>query len=412
MEIYLVGGAVRDKLLNLDSKDKDWVVVGSSSSEMISDGFSQVGIDFPVFLHPKTHDEYALARTERKKGKGYTGFECDTSTTVSLEEDLIRRDLTINAMAQDEDGKLIDPYHGQHDLEHKVLRHVSPAFIEDPLRVLRVARFAARFHHLGFSIAPETLKLMKTITEAGELDHLVSERVCQETTRALEEQSPDVYFSVLRETGALKILFPEIDALFGIPQPKKYHPEIDCGIHSLMVLQQAARLSQDPAIRFASLIHDLGKAITDPEKWPHHYGHEKLGLKPIKALCKRVRIPNSYKDLSLLVSEYHTHIHKALELKPQTILKVLKQCDAFRRPERFNDILICAKADSRGRTGYENIDYPQADFFRKLFSASKDVDIKDLVAKGFNGKKLGEKIDLERIAAIKNTPKPIIDSLV
>ena len=386
MQIFLVGGAVRDKLLKLDSKDKDWVVVGSSPSEMISKGFSQVGIDFPVFLHPNTHEEYALARTERKKGQGYTGFVCDTSESVSLEEDLIRRDLTINAIAQADDGSLIDPYKGQQDLEQRILRHVSPAFIEDPLRVLRVARFAARFHHLGFSIAPETLELMKTITKAGELDHLVSERVCQETTRALGEKSPDIYFSVLRETGALKVLFPELDALFGIPQPEKYHPEIDCGIHSLMVLQQATRLSKDPSIRFASLVHDLGKALTDKEKWPHHYGHERLGLKPIKALCKRIRIPNNYKDLSLLVSEFHTHIHKALELKPQTALKVLKQCDAFRRPERFHDILTCAKADSRGRTGFENIDYPQADYFRELLKNTQTIQIKHLLDKGYKGK--------------------------
>mgnify|MGYP003627201467 CR=1 FL=1 len=411
MQIFLVGGAVRDKLLKLDYKDKDWVVVGSSPNEMLSKGFSQVGIDFPVFLHPKTHEEYALARTERKQGQGYTGFVCDTSESVSLEEDLIRRDLTINAMAQSKEGKLVDPYNGQQDLEKKILRHVSPAFIEDPLRVLRVARFASRFHHLGFTIAPETITLMKSMTETGELNHLVSERVCQETIRALAEPSPEIYFNVLRETGALKVLFPELDALFGIPQPEKYHPEIDCGIHSIMVLQQAATLSQAPAVRFASLIHDLGKALTDQDKWPHHYGHEKLGLKPIKALCKRLRIPNNYKDLSLLVSEYHTHIHKALELKPQTLLKVLKQCDAFRRPDRFNDILICAKADSKGRTGYENITYPQADFFRDILIATQSVTVKTLVTQGFKGKELGEKIDLARLEAIKNTPKPVIETI-
>lgn len=407
MQVFLVGGAVRDSLLNLDSKDKDWVVIGSSPDEMLSKGFSQVGIDFPVFLHPKSHEEYALARTERKKGMGYTGFVCDSSKSVTLEEDLARRDLTINAMAQSDDGTLIDPFHGQRDLEQRLLRHVSPAFIEDPLRVLRVARFAARFHHLGFEVAPDTLSLMQTITEAGELDHLVAERVCQETTRALEENSPDVYFKVLRKVGALKVLFPEIDALFGIPQPEKYHPEVDCGIHSLMVLQQAAKLSSDTTIRFASLVHDLGKALTDKDKWPHHYGHEKLGLKAIKTLCKRIRIPNHLKDLSLLVSEYHTHIHKALELKPQTILKVLKQCDAFRRPERFDDILTCAKADSRGRTGFENIEYPQADFFRNTLLAAQSVNVKELVLLGYKGKELGEKIDLARINAIKEVAKPL-----
>lgn len=406
MQVYLVGGAVRDALLKLKSKDKDWVVVGSSPKEMLSRGYSQVGLDFPVFLHPNTHEEYALARTERKKGKGYTGFICDSSETVTLEEDLIRRDLTINAMALAEDGTLIDPHGGQKDLKQKVLRHVSPAFVEDPLRVLRVARFAARFHHLGFTVAPETMELMTHITLMGELNDLVSERVCQETTRALKESSPQTYFDILQKVGALKVLFPEIDALFGIPQPEQYHPEIDCGIHTLMVLEQAAKLSPKPEIRFAALVHDLGKALTPPENWPHHYGHEKLGLKAIKSLCKRIRFPNTYKELGLLVSEYHTHVHKALELKPVTALKVLKQCDAFRRPERFEAILTCAKADSRGRTGYEDITYPQADYFSNLLKVTQEVQAKAFVKLGFKGKDLGEKIDLARVEAIKTIPKP------
>lgn len=406
MQAYLVGGAVRDNLLKLPSKDKDWVIVGATPDEMLEKGFTQVGQDFPVFLHPDSHEEFALARTERKQGKGYTGFVCDSSASVSLEEDLIRRDLTINAMAQAEDGSLIDPYGGQNDLKNKILRHVSPAFVEDPLRVLRVARFAARFQTLGFKIAPETLQLMSTISANGELDHLVAERVCQETTRALSEASPQAYFEVLRNVGALKVLFPEVDALFGIPQPEKHHPEIDCGIHTLMVLEQASKLSKDPAVRFASLTHDLGKALTPAENWPHHYGHEKLGLKAIKTLCKRTRMPNSFRELSLLVSEYHTHIHKALELKPATALKVLKQCDAYRKPERFEAILICAKADSRGRTGFEEVPYLQANYFSELLKVTRTIQAKKFLDEGFQGKELGEKIDQARLDAIKTVEKP------
>jgi len=405
MQIFLVGGAVRDQLLQLPIKDRDWVVVGSSPNEMLKKGFTQVGQDFPVFLHPRTQEEYALARKERKMGSGYTGFVCDSSERVTLEEDLLRRDLTINAMAQTEDGQLIDPYGGQSDIQLKILRHVSSAFVEDPLRVLRVARFAARFHHLGFTVAQETLDLMTDITLSGELDHLVAERICQETLRALSEKSPSTYFEVLRQVGALKVLFPEIDALFGIPQPEKYHPEIDCGIHTMMVLEQAARLSEDVAIRFASLMHDLGKACTDEKLWPHHYGHEKLGLKPIKQLCARIRIPNAFKELSLLVSEYHTHIHKALELKAETVLKVLKNCDAFRRPDRFEAILVCAKADSRGRTGYEEVDYPQQAYFKKALELAQTIQAQPLVKQGYKGKALGEKIDQDRIQVIAQLKK-------
>jgi tRNA nucleotidyltransferase (CCA-adding enzyme) len=400
MQIFLVGGAVRDKLLGLPIKDRDWVVVGASPEDMLKQGFSQVGQDFPVFLHPHTHEEYALARKERKHGSGYTGFVCDTDKSVTLEEDLLRRDLTINAMAQTEDGQLIDPYGGQQDMHDRVLRHVSPAFSEDPLRVLRVARFAARFYPLGFSIAPETLSLMSAISRSGELAHLVAERICQETLRALGEDSPAIYFSILREVGALAVLFPEIDALFGIPQPPKYHPEIDCGIHSLMVLEQAARLTQDTTVRFAALVHDLGKALTESANWPHHYGHERLGLKPIRQLCERLRIPNAMKELALLASEYHTHIHKALELKPHTVLKVLKSCDAFRRPDRFQALLTCATADSRGRTGYEEIDYPQADYFRQALELTQSIQAKSLINEGYKGKALGEQIDKQRVRLI------------
>ena len=405
MQVFLVGGAVRDQLLQLPVKDRDWLVVGSSPTEMLSKGFSQVGQDFPVFLHPDSHEEYALARKERKLGSGYTGFVCDSSEKVTLEEDLQRRDLTINAIAQTEHGQLIDPYGGQTDIQQKILRHVSSAFTEDPLRVLRVARFAARFHHLGFTIAQETLDLMRDMSQSGELDHLVAERICQETLRALSEKSPGIYFDVLRKVGALKILFPEIDALFGIPQPEKYHPEIDCGIHTLMVLEQAAKLSDDVAIRFASVMHDLGKACTDQNQWPHHYGHEKLGLKPIKQLCERLRIPNALKELSLLLSEYHTHIHKALELKAQTVLKVLKNCDAFRRPDRFEALLLCAKADARGRTGYEDIAYPQEAFFKQALQCAQAIQAGPLVKQGYKGKALGEKIDQDRIQVIAQLKK-------
>lgn len=401
MKTYLVGGAVRDSLLGLNSKDKDWVVVGSDPEEMLQNGFTQVGQDFPVFLHPKTHEEYALARTERKSGHGYQGFSFDTSKSVSLEEDLIRRDLSINAMAIAEDGTLIDPYGGQQDLEKKILRHVSPAFTEDPLRILRVARFYARFHHLGFSIAPETLAFMKEMVKEGEANHLVAERVWQETERALGENSPWVYFSTLREVGCLQIVFPEIDKLFGIPQPEKYHPEVDCGIHALMSLEQASLLSQSKLVRFASLVHDLGKACTIPEQWPKHHGHERLGIKPIKDLCSRNRIPNDYRDLACLTSEFHTHIHKAFELRSETVLKTLKRCDAFRRPERFKDILLCSKADSRGRTGFETVEYRQADFFNQVLEALNQIHTKDIVASGFRGKEIGEQLDRLRIEEIK-----------
>lgn len=406
MQVFLVGGAVRDKLLNLPCKDKDWVVIGSTPKEMISEGFIQVGQDFPVFLHPETKEEFALARTERKQGKGYTGFACEASPNISLEEDLIRRDLTINAMAEDHQGKLIDPYGGKNDLDARLLRHVSSAFMEDPLRVLRVARFAARFKHLGFHIASETLDLMRQMTQLSELDHLTAERVCQETTRALGEKSPHTYFEVLRSVGALKILFPEIDRLFGVPQPEKYHPEIDCGIHTLMVLEQASKLSDDSCVRFAALTHDLGKALSDPKKWPHHYGHETAGLKPIIALCDRLRFPNQFKELALLACEFHTHIHRALELRAETALKVLKQCDAFRRPERFENILLCAIADSRGRTGYEDIDYPQADYFRTILKSTQAIQAKQFLEFGYKGKELGEKIDQARVDMIKVLVKP------
>ena len=402
MKKYLVGGAVRDQLLNIPIKDHDWLVVGSTPEEMKSLGYMQVGSDFPVFLHPDSKEEYALARTERKSGHGYQGFTFDTSKSVSLEEDLLRRDLTINAMVIDEEGKLIDPYGGQKDLESKILRHVSEAFTEDPLRVLRVARFAARFAHLGFKIAPETLSLMTEISDLGELDHLTPERVWQETERALSERSPWVYFDTLKQTNCLSILFPELDALFGVPQPEKYHPEIDTGVHSLLSLERACEMSTSTTVRFSALLHDLGKALTPQDKWPSHYGHEKLGLKPIKKLSQRSKVPNQFKELALLTSEFHTHIHRAFELRSDTILKVLKACDAFRKPERFKEMLICCKADARGRSGFESIEYEQADFISNIFDELSQITTKKIVQQGFKGKEIGEQLDIVRIKAISD----------
>lgn len=401
MKTYLVGGAVRDQLLNIASKDQDWVVVGASPTEMLALGFSQVGADFPVFLHPKTQQEYALARTERKSGKGYQGFEVQFSKDVTLEEDLIRRDLTINAMAQAEDGSIIDPYKGQQDLANKVLRHVSEAFSEDPLRVLRVARFAARFAHLGFTIAAETLALMQKITDSGELNHLTPERVWVETQRALTEQSPWVYFETLKSCGALAVCFGELDALFGIPQPEKHHPEIDCGIHSLLSLKQACLLSKNTEVRFAALMHDLGKACTPPEKWPQHIAHETLGLKPIKELCNRLKVPNDHRELTLKACEFHTHIHRAFELKPATIWKVFRKTDALRKADRFAQLLQVCMADAQGRTGFETTSYAQAIYMEKMLSAAISIDTAALVATGLSGAQLGQAIESTRIEAIE-----------
>ncbi len=389
MKIYLVGGAVRDQLLGLPVKDRDWVVVGATPSQMLNDGFQQVGADFPVFLHPKTKEEYALARTERKKGNGYQGFECHASPDVTLEEDLKRRDLTINAMASDE-STIIDPYNGQGDLNKKILRHVSNAFSEDPLRILRVARFAARFNHLGFSIAEETINLMTQIVRSGEASHLVAERVWQETARALGEQSPWVYFETLKACDALQVLFPELDTLFGVPQPELHHPEIDTGVHSMMSLKAACELSDSIAVRFAALIHDLGKALTPASEWPKHHGHEKKGLAPIKALCSRIKAPNEVRTLSLLAAEFHTHVHRAFDLKAATLLKVIKSSDAFRNNERFKQLLLVCEADAKGRTGFESTEYLQRQYFLDAFDAAKAVDVSTLIDQGFSGKELGQ----------------------
>lgn len=405
MQIYLVGGAVRDQLLNIPVYDKDWVVVGSSPEEMLSQGYTAVGKDFPVFLHPKTKQEHALARTERKSGSGYTGFECHYAPDVTLEEDLIRRDLTINAMARDEQGNIIDPYGGQRDLEDRVLRHVSDAFIEDPLRVLRLARFAAKLNHLGFTIANETMALMTQLAGSGELEHLTAERVWQEWHKSLSTQNPDVFLSVLRDCGALKVVLPELDCLFGVPQPEKWHPEIDTGIHTLMVANQAARLSLSLPVRFASQVHDLGKGVTPQSEWPSHKMHCHTGVKIIKKLCERVRVPNEYKELALLVCEQHSNVHRAAELKPSTKLKILNKLDVWRKPERLEEVLICCQADHAGRLGCEGNPYPQKDIFEEAFKAALSIEVKDIITDGFQGKAIRDELEKRRIEAIASLSK-------
>ncbi|PMM04115.1 multifunctional CCA tRNA nucleotidyl transferase/2'3'-cyclic phosphodiesterase/2'nucleotidase/phosphatase [Vibrio kanaloae] len=409
LQRYLVGGAVRDKLLNIDSYDRDWVVVGSTPQEMKNLGFSAVGKDFPVFLHPKTKEEHALARTERKSGSGYTGFECYFAPDVSLEEDLMRRDLTINAIAQDDKGQLYDPYHGQQDLSNRILRHVSDAFVEDPLRVLRVARFAAKLHHLNFTVAPETMVMMSEIVQSGELAHLTAERVWQEWHKSLSTPHPEVFLSVLRECGALAVVLPEIDALFGVPQPEKWHPEIDTGIHTLMVAQQAALLSPSLPVRFAAQVHDLGKGITPESEWPSHKMHCHTGLKIIKKLCDRVRVPNEFRDLALLVCDQHSNIHRAGELKPTTFLKVLNKFDVWRKPERLNDILLCCQADHAGRKGLETQPYPQKARFEAAYQAALQVEVKAIIADGFQGKDIREEQEKRRATAIENALSELAD---
>jgi tRNA nucleotidyltransferase (CCA-adding enzyme) len=403
MKFYLVGGAVRDKLLNLPVIDQDWVVIGGTPEALIAKGFKQVGADFPVFLHPQSKEEYALARQERKSGAGYKGFDCIFSPDVTLEEDLSRRDLTINAMAQDEAGNIIDPYNGQQDLANKRLRHVSAAFVEDPLRVLRVARFAARFHHLGFTIAPKTLSLMAKIVRAGELNNLVAERIWQETARALGERSPEIYFSALHECGALKIIFPELAKLSGVPQPAAYHPEIDTWVHSLMVLQVATQLSDDIDVRFAALIHDLGKGLTPKKDWPRHIAHETKGLIPIENLCDRIKTPRDTKELALLACEFHTHVHQVARLKNQTLLKFFNRADGQRKPERFLKLLLVCEADARGRTGFTETPYPQRHYLTQVLQVLRALDTKSLVAQGFQGAKLGEEIQKKRLSLIAET---------
>ncbi|KQT68529.1 MULTISPECIES: multifunctional CCA addition/repair protein [unclassified Pseudomonas] len=401
MQVYKVGGAVRDRLLGLPVTDIDRVVVGATTEEMLAKGYRPVGADFPVFLHPKTGEEYALARTERKSGRGYGGFTFYASPEVTLEEDLIRRDLTINAMAEDDQLNLTDPYHGQRDLEARILRHVSPAFAEDPLRVLRVARFAARYAGLGFTVADETMDLMRQLSESGELQALTAERSWKEISRALMEDHPQVFIQVLRDCGALKELMPEVDALFGVPQPETHHPEIDTGLHTLSVLEQSALHKQPLTVRWACLLHDLGKGLTPEEEWPRHIAHEHTGLKLIKAVNERFKVPKDFQELALLAGQYHTHGHRALELKASTLLELLQSFDIYRRPQRFEEFIAACEMDARGRKGLEQRSYPQADYLRGAAKAARAVAVQPLLEKGFKGPELGEALKRERLKALK-----------
>jgi tRNA nucleotidyltransferase (CCA-adding enzyme) len=400
MQVYLVGGAVRDRLLGRPVHERDWVVVGATPAQLEQLGYTPVGREFPVFLHPQTHEEYALARLERKTGPGYRGFTTQFSPEVTLEEDLTRRDLTVNAMAQAQDGQIIDPHGGQADLAARLLRHVSDAFIEDPVRILRVARFAARYADLGFRVADETLALMRRMTEAGEVAALVPERVWQETERALAESQPQVYFEVLRACGALAVIFPEVDALYGVPQPPRWHPEIDTGLHVMLALRYAAGHGAPGTVRFAALTHDLGKARTPRDRWPSHHGHEELGVPLIETLCTRLKVPNAQRELAILTARHHTLVHRAQELTPATVLKLFETCDAFRRPERFGELLLACEADARGRTGLEDKPYPQMAYLEGMLKAAAAVTLTADDRAGLAGPAIGEQIRSRRLAAI------------
>ncbi|WP_114327482.1 multifunctional CCA addition/repair protein [Candidatus Colwellia aromaticivorans] len=422
LDIYLVGGAVRDKLLNRAVKDNDYLVVGATVEQMLLLGFKQVGKDFPVFLHPKTKQEYALARTERKQGQGYTGFDCYAAPDVTIEQDLLRRDLTVNAMAMSKNGTIIDPYHGKKDLENRILRHVSNAFIEDPLRVLRVARFAARYHNDGFTIAAETLILMTQISNSGELATLSAERVWQEMQRALSEdddegsaggeaeetaneQHPEIFFQVLHQCQALKALWPELDILWGVPNPAQWHPEICSGDHTMMVLQQAVLLTANHknkiAIRFAALCHDLGKGLTMSDQWPSHRGHEKSGLPLVEKISEQLKVPTYCKQLALKVCEHHLHCHKAFQLKSSTLLRIFNQLDVWRKPQDFDDFLIACKSDFLGRLGFENKPYPQEQYLKDAAQAATKVNAKAFVEQGLKGIAIKEAMEKARLHAIK-----------
>ena len=402
MKTYLVGGAVRDALLGRDVVDRDFVVVGSTPDEMRARGFRSVGKDFPVFIHPDSGEEYALARTERKSGRGYHGFEFQASPDVTLEEDLARRDLTINAIARDEDGALVDPYGGVRDLEAKVLRHVSPSFVEDPLRVLRVARFAARFAPLGFGIADETRALMKRIVDDGELEHLVAERVWQETQRALGEPAPGVYLRVLRECGALRVLFPEVDALYGVPQRAEYHPEVDTGTHLELVMDMAAQVAPgDALVAYCAFLHDLGKGITPDDVLPQHLGHEHGGVPLVKAVNERYKVPYEYGACAVLTCKLHLIAHQALTLRPRTIVRLFERLDAFRKPDRLRVFLLACEADKRGRLGLSDRAYPQAVFLWRCFEATRAVTAQPFVEQGLVGPQIGEAMTRQRIYAVK-----------
>ena len=400
MKTWLVGGAVRDRLLGVESTERDWVVTGSTPEEMQRQGFRAVGRDFPVFLHPETGEEYALARTERKSGPGYHGFVFNASPEVTLEEDLRRRDLTVNAMALDADGHIIDPWGGQADLQNRLLRHVSPAFVEDPLRVLRVARFAARFHCLGFRVAEETMALMAELAASGELEVLTPERVWQETATGLMEADPQRYFQVLEDCGALAVLFPELAALRGVPQPEQHHPEVDTLEHQYLALKVAARRNYPEVTRFALLVHDLGKGQTPAEHWPAHHGHEERGAEQAEALAERIRAPREHRLLGILAARWHTHAHRALELRPGTLWKLLRALDCLRRPERLERFLEVCEADARGRAGREEQPWPQGELIRGAAAAAREIDIAPLREQGLEGAALGEAIEQARIRAL------------
>ncbi|MDX2417339.1 MAG: multifunctional CCA addition/repair protein [Xanthomonadales bacterium] len=400
---FLVGGAVRDALLGLKAKERDWVVVGSTPGEMLENGFKQVGASFPVFLHPKSGEEYALARTEKKQGHGYHGFSVDFHPGVTLEEDLQRRDLTINAIARDDDGSLVDPYGGQRDLEQRILRHVSGAFVEDPLRVLRVARFAARFSRFGFRVHESTLALMWEITQSGELLHLAAERIWREIELAMQTEKPSVFVRVLRECGALEALLPEVNRLFGVPQPEKYHPEIDTGIHLLMALDAAQNLSKGAAnVVFAVLLHDLGKGITPQQELPSHRGHETTGVPLVDAVCSRLKVPNAVHDLSRKVCLLHLRCHRILEARPLSALRLLEKLDAFRQPGLLPDFIAACEADYRGRKGLQDRPYPQGDYLQQVYQAAAGIRARDLDLKGVSGPKVGERLRQARLEAITN----------
>jgi tRNA nucleotidyltransferase (CCA-adding enzyme) len=398
VKVYAVGGSVRDQLLGLEIRDQDYVVVGSTPEEMQRLGFKPVGRDFPVFLHPVTHEQYALARTERKSGHGYRGFTVYASPDVSLEQDLERRDITINAIARDQSGDIIDPFNGRADLGNGILRHVSPAFAEDPVRVLRVARFAARF---SFTIAAETRALMQQLVENGETDHLVSERVWQEISTGLMESTPSIMFQVLRDCGALVRILPELDALFGVPQPEELHPEIDTGVHILMAIDYAARRQYSLPVRFAALTHDLGKGVTPPEQWPAHRGHEKIGVELVESLCTRLRVPGDCRDVARLTTRFHGDIHRAEQLRPATLLKILTAADVFRKPERFEEILRASESDFHGRPGFEEKPYPQADWFRTAGRAARRVNAGEIAGGLDEPARIKELVDAARIDAIR-----------
>jgi tRNA nucleotidyltransferase (CCA-adding enzyme) len=402
-KIYCVGGAVRDRLLGLPVQDHDWVVVGSTPEDMVAQGFRPVGKDFPVFLHPQTHEEYALARTERKTARGYQGFAVYAAPDVTLEQDLLRRDFTINAIAQEFDGKhgeckLIDPHNGVADLRAGILRHVSPAFSEDPVRILRAARFAARF---GFTIAPETVQLMRDMVDNGEVDALVAERVWQELARGLMEKTPSRFFETLRNCGALAKIIPEVDALFGVPQPEKHHPEIDCGIHTMLVVDDAARHDYTLEVRYAALTHDLGKATTPKDVLPRHIGHELRSVELVKNLSQRLRASGECTDLALLAARYHGDIHRAFELRAETVIRLFQSADAWRRPERFTHLLQACASDARGRTGHEHDAYPQADHLLRLLAAARAVDAGEIAKQYSDNNAIASAVQQARTRAIE-----------